>query len=84
MFQYMVTYRTKSHLVQNVTLKLQKVSTGNFVHRYISLCRSTVHKNSNSALPYIGVIALCSFLHFELSPERNSKTTRGINSKLCR
>jgi hypothetical protein len=30
------------------------------------------------------VIALCSFLHFELCPGHISETIRGINKKLCR
>jgi len=35
--------------------------------------------NCNSVLPSFGVIAFCSFLHFELSPRHYSKITRGIN-----
>jgi len=34
-----------------------------FVHRYISLSRSTVHKKHNPVLPYLGVIVLCSFFY---------------------
>jgi len=44
----------------------------------------TLHKNCNSALPNFGVVALCSFLHFELCPRHNSETTRGIKKKICR
>jgi len=47
--------------VGDITLKLQKISTRTFVHRLISLSRSAVHKNCNSAYPFFGVIALCLF-----------------------
>jgi hypothetical protein len=46
--------------------------------------RCAVHKNLNSALPNFVVIALCSFLHFELCLGHYSETIRGINKKLCR
>jgi len=37
------------------------------------LSRSALHKNRNSALPYFGVIANCSFLHSELRPGHNAE-----------
>ena len=51
------------HILSRASPKLQKVSTRNFVGRYISLGRSTVHKKHNSALPNFGVIVLCSFFY---------------------
>jgi len=60
------------NFVRDITLK-QKISTRNLVGWYISLSRSAVHKNRNSALPNFEVIALCSFWHFELGSEHNSK-----------
>jgi len=56
------------NFLRNITLKLPKpakVSTRNFVGRQISLSRNDVH-NRKFALPNFGVIALGSFLHFEL------------------
>ena len=48
------------------------------------MSRSTVHKNYNLALPNFGLIALCSFLYFELCQGQNSETTTGIIKKLER
>ena len=47
------------NFVWNITLKLQEVSTLNFVGRYISLSKSAMQKNHNSALPNFEVIAIC-------------------------
>ena len=35
-------------------------------------------------LSNVGVIALCSFLHFELSPGYKSESSRNINTKFSR
>ena len=67
--------------VRDIILKLQEISTRNLVGRYISFSRCAVHKNRNSALPNFEVIALRSFLDFDLCPGNNSKT---IRKKLCR
>jgi len=79
-----VRMSVRPHLAPNTTTKLQEFSTRNFVDRYISMSRSAVHKNHNSALPTFGTIALCSFLHFDFYPGHNSETTRTIYKKLCR
>ena len=54
-----------SFFVRSITSKLCKASTF-FIGRYISLRRSTVHKNHNTTHHTFGVIALCSlsFLNF--------------------
>jgi len=56
------------------TLKLLKVSI-HFIGRYISLGRSAVHINRNSALPSFRVFFMCSLLHLELRSGHNSDTT---------
>ena len=48
----------RPHLVQDITLKLQDVSTINFVGRSISLSKSAMHKNRYSALPNVGFSTL--------------------------
>jgi hypothetical protein len=42
--------RPSPFLFRDIDLKLQEVSTRNFVSKYISLCRSAVHKKCNSTL----------------------------------
>jgi hypothetical protein len=76
--------RPSAILVRDITLKQQEVSTWNCVGRYISFGWCAVHKNHNSVLPNFEVIALCSFLYFELCPGHNSKTMRDTNMELCR
>ena len=68
----------RPHIVCDISLKLQEVSTRNFVCSLISLSRRAVHKNCKSALLYFRVMALCLFLHFVLFLGHNSKTARGI------
>ena len=75
------------HLLRAITLKLHEVLTRNVVGRYsdwyISLSRSAVHKNSNFALPYFGVITL--YYYYTLSFVWDiSLKLKTINKKLCR
>jgi hypothetical protein len=65
---------------RDVTLKLQEISTRNFVCKYISLSRSAKHKIHNSALPNITVIALFIFTLWTYLGN-DSETTRDINKK---
>jgi len=56
------------NFVRDITLKLQEISILYFVGRYISFRRNAVQKNHTSALPNIGVIALC--LYYTLNFDR--------------
>jgi hypothetical protein len=80
-FNYLSFYK---NFVREISLKLQEISTWNFVGRWISMGICAVHKNLNSALPNFVVNALCSFLHFEVVREITRKTIRDFNKKLCR
>jgi hypothetical protein len=48
------------------------------------MCSAKEPAKDNSALPYFGVIALCSFLLFDLCQGHNSDTIRNMETKLCK
>jgi len=55
------------NFVRDITLKLQEVSTRNFVGRWISLSRCAIHMYCNSALPYFELLPFVHLL-FKLCP----------------